>query len=137
METKKFIIPFIISLVVYFIIDYFFFQSMLYVLGGVIWGSLDALFGLEISTLFGILIGLVILAGFTVLFYRSRSKPLKYLIIIAIAVFLYIIDFIRMELVTIQATSIAIGVNVLTKSLALSLIIYFERKHTEIKKALI
>ena len=125
---SRFLVIFIISLIVYFISDYFFFQSMLYILGGAIWGSLDALFDLEVSVFSGILIGTVILIGFTVLFYRLRSKPLKYLVIIAIAVFLYIVDFIRIELVPIETTNIAIGINVLTKSLILSLIVYFEAK---------
>lgn len=141
MEIKRFLLIFSASVVVYFISDYLFNQVMLYVLGGVIWGTFDMLFNIELGLFSGLLIELLTLVGISVLFYRLRNKSLKYFTIILIAGLLYIIDFLLMNLVSydpeienriILDSSFKSGVfmafSTLLKSLVLSLIIYFEER---------
>jgi TRAP-type uncharacterized transport system fused permease subunit len=137
MTTKKFTITLAVSLAVYFISDYFFTDSVLYLLGGAIWGTLE-----NISLGFGIAIGIVLLVGSVVLYFRLRNRPLKYFALFVIAALLYILDFILLELVSFDPdiqgkiildstfrSNVFLIFRILYKSLILSLIAYFEQKN--------
>jgi len=141
MGVRRFLLILSVSVVAYFISDYFFNQAMLYVLGGVIWGTFDMLFNIDLSLFSGLLIEFLILVGFSVLFYRLRNKPLKYFTIILIAGLLYIIDFLLMNVVSYDPeienriildssfkSSVFMAFGILSKSLVLSLIIYFDAR---------
>ena len=143
MGTRRFIIILALCFVVYFISDYFFNNGVLYLLGGVIWGSLE-----NISLTFGIILGCILLAGSTVLFFKLQKQFLKYLVLFIVAILLYIFDFILLELVSydsdIQESRLILNSNlksnlflifrILYKSLILSSIIYFDNK-IKVKKS--
>ena len=94
---------FIIIVAAYFISDFFFNEAMLYIMGGGILGSLRELSDKKIAMLPSILIWVGLLAAFMALFYRLQSKPLKIFILLLIAALLYVVDFIRMELLPINS----------------------------------
>lgn len=136
MGTKKFIIVFAISFVVYFISDYFFTNSAMYLLGGAIWGASKS-----ISLNLGIIIGLVIMLGCVVLFFQSRNKLLRFLLLFVLAILLYVLDFVLLELVSYDSeiegkiildstfkSNMFLIFRILYKSLILSLIIHSEGK---------
>lgn len=117
------------ALLVYFIFDFFFEDTMLYVLGAVIWGVFDVLFNIQLDFV-GILIGVGILALFVLLLYKTQNKFLKYVAIIFIILLLYIVDFIRMELFSFNITDVYIrylklAFSILSKSLILSILLYY------------
>lgn len=123
---------FIIIVAAYFISDFFFNDAMLYIMGGAILGLLQELSDKKIAMLPSILIWVGLLGAFIVLFYRLRSKSVKVFILLLIAVLLYVVDFIRMELLLINVHTIAvryfvIAISILPKSLILYLIIYFDK----------
>lgn len=139
MKQKKFLFILTIAIAIYFISDFFFEDTMLYVLGAVIWGVFDVLFNVQLDSV-GILIGVAILILFISLFYKTQNKFVKYFAIIVIIPLLYIVDFIRMELFTISITDVytrylKIAFSILSKSLILSVILYygFYGKKKEIK----
>jgi hypothetical protein len=123
---------FIIIVAVYFISDFFFNEAMLYIMGGGILGSLRELSDKTNSMLPSVLIWIGLLAVFIVLFCCLRSKPIKIFILLLIAALLYVVDFIRMELLpinvnTITARYFVIAISILSKSLLLYLIIYYDQ----------
>lgn len=123
---------FIIIVAAYFISDFFFNEAMLYILGGGILGSLRELSDKQIAVLPSVLIWVGLLGAFIILFYRLRSKPIKIFILLLIAALLYVVDFIRMELLPINAHTIAaryfvIAISILSKCVLLYLIIYYDR----------
>ena len=122
--ANKFLVTLTVSLAVYFISDFFFYQSMLYVLGAIIWG----VFGEDIGFFSGLSIGFLMLVGSIFLFYKKHNKLLKVLAIIMITAFLYIIDFFRIEMFSMSSTNKAIALAVISKGLILSLIIYLRPK---------
>lgn len=139
MPTKKFLLVLTVSLFFYLILDYVFDHALLYIVGGIVGGSISEVFkflGLEIGFLPICLIWTALLVGVVVLFYHVGNKHFKYIAVIVIAALLYIIDTIvaglpysdsiDTENITI-INNIVIGGLVLSKSLILSLIIYFEK----------
>lgn len=145
MKSKKFLFVLAIALAVYFISDFFFEDTMLYVLGGAIWGFFSVVFNTEIGSV-GNLIAVVILAGAVLLLYKSQSTFFKYFAIIIIAILLYVVDFVLMNLVSYDPeikgrivldsmfkSNAFLFFRILSKSLILSLIIYFGWKRKEVK----
>lgn len=140
MMAKRFIVILVVSLMVYFISDYFFNDAMLYLLGGAIWGILAEISGSSKDIMgLGYTIVFVLLVCSIVLFFRLRNQSVKYFALFMIAVLLYTFDFILLELVsydpdiqrevildsTFKSNAFLIF-RVLYKSLFLSLIIYFD-----------
>lgn len=68
---------------------------MLYLVGGIVGGSIYEVFqaiGIKAGNpLIGLVWG-VMLIGIILLFYRSRSHVLKYLLVVLIAILLYVVD---------------------------------------------
>jgi len=133
MITKRFLSILGASLAVYFISDYFFEDSMLYIMGGAIGGTIYEIskdLGTSLAPYLINLIWIVLLIGVVVLFFRLRNKPLKYLTLVVIAGLLYVVDFLFFSITDIEITDIAtrylsIGIRVLLKSLILTLIVYY------------
>lgn len=133
MVTKKFLPIFLISVVAYFILDYVFSNAMLYIVGGIVGGSIGEAFEvlkIEAGILLVCLVWGALLGGLIILFYRLRNKVLKYTLVILIAVFLYVIDMCFASIPhsdsenIILLSNIIIGFLILVKSLILSWIIY-------------
>ncbi len=86
---------FAVSFAGYFILDYVFSHVMLYLVGGIVGGSIYEVFqaiGIKAGNpLIGLVWG-VMLIGIILLFYRSRSHVLKYLLVVLIAILLYVVD---------------------------------------------
>lgn len=138
-KMKKFLFVFGTSFTVYFIMDYVFDNVMLYILGGVIGGTIGEVlnfFGVETGYFYIILIWLALLAVVIFLFYRLRSQLAKYFIVFAIALLLYVVD-IAFAVIPISEMAdsdgitlrdnLLIGVIIFSKSLIISIIIYFDK----------
>jgi len=133
MATKKFLLIFFVSVVVYFVLDYVFNNAMLYIVGGIVGGSIgEALsaIGIKSGIVLVCLVWGALLTGLIILFYRLSSKVWKYILIILVAVFLYVIDMCFANIPysdtenVVLISNIVIGFLILVKSLALSWIIY-------------
>jgi hypothetical protein len=136
MEIKKFLVILGISLIIYFVLDFIFNNIMLYIVGGVVGGTISAGFkavGIKAGMFLISLVWVLLLIGIMVLFYRSNNTVLKYFLVILIAILLYIIDMFvanipysdttNLKTITI-ISNIIVGFLILFKSLILSLIIY-------------
>jgi hypothetical protein len=136
MEIKKFLVILGISLIIYFVLDFVFNNVMLYIIGGVVGGTISAGFkvvGIKAGMFLVSLVWILLLIGIIVLFYRSNNTVLKYFLVILIAVLLYVIDMFvanipysettNLKTITI-ISNIIVGFLILFKSVMLSLIIY-------------
>lgn len=137
MITNRTLLIFIVA--AYFISDFIFNEAMLYIMGGGILGSLRELTDKEIAMLPSVLIWVGLLGIFIILFYRLRSKLIKIFILLLIAALLYVVDFIRMELVpnnvhTIGARYFVIAISILSKSLLLYFIVHFDQNQKILMK---
>lgn len=139
MVAKKFIIALTLTVIVYFISDFFFSDFALYLLGGVIWGTIE-----NMSFGFGITIGFVFLAGSIVLSFKLRNKPLRYMTLIVVSFLLYILDFFLMKLVSYDpnvkeriildsafARNMYLAFRILYKSLIVALLFFFQEKRKQ------
>jgi len=143
MKTKKFLYTIITFFMVYFFVDFFFEDTILYVLGAVIWGMFDVLFNIQLEAI-GILIGVAILISLIFLFYKTQSGFTEYFILVFMVIFLYVIDFIRMELFSFNTINYCtryfkITVSILSKILILSIVLSYKfgiipQKHKNSKK---
>ena len=136
--SRKFLIVFIISLIAYSILDFGFQSMMIYIMGGIVAGSIVEIFNvfnITIGVIPTIIIWTILLFGIIFLFRRLSNKFVKYVITILIALLLYVIDMIVNEIGTaifgpdnienaLLLNSILISLIVLVKSWILTLIIY-------------
>jgi len=112
---------------VYFIIDWFFSDAFLYLIGGAIGSTTKGVFGTS-SPILVFLIWAIILAIFILIYNRvSTNKALDIILIVLIAVLLNIVDAIVYELMgSIKGEwtgYLHLAISVLSKSLLLSWII--------------
>lgn len=134
MAINKIFITFFIALLFYFILDYFFNEMMMYVMGGVILGSLYELFNKKIELLPSLLVWGALLLFVIILFYRLRNKVLSYVLIVIIAALLYVIDFAVYDILPDDINgNWIIFVTVISKGVLLSIII-FGRNIVQVKK---
>lgn len=125
-------ILFILIPIVYFISDFFFDETMLYIMGGAILGSLHE-FNKGITMLSSLFIWIAILVSFITLFYRLRNRPLKFFLLVIIATLLYVADFILYEflpydIINESTRHLTIALKIIIKSLLLFMVIYFESR---------
>jgi len=128
MKQKKFLYILIMFFIVWFVLDFFFEDIVLYVLGAMIWGSFDVLFNIQLDSE-GILIGVGILILLIFLFYKTKNRFTEYFILVFMLIFLYVVDFIRMELFSFNMTDdytryFKIIVSILPKILILSIVLF-------------
>lgn len=147
MKTNRFLLVLIVVFIVYLLPEIFFGNAMLYLSGGIIGGTISEVFkGVSegFDTFLVFLVWAILLLGLVGLFFYLKYKPVKYLLLLLIAFFLYIIDnlfaFIPYSGTTdpqkvALISNIVIGFLVISKSLILSLIIYFDGKRREEKAA--
>lgn len=138
MTNRIFFVLLGISFVIYFISDYFFPDAMLYITGGIIGGTVKELFKQRGNSLF-IWVWLMMLIGFLFLFYRLQNRILKYISLFIIVIFLYVVDFILMEIIKFEVVdlftrNINIAIRVISKAFVLATIIYFSQKQKLTKK---
>jgi hypothetical protein len=141
MKQNRFFAIFVISLIIYTLPEYFFENAMLYIVGGIVGGTIKVLlkhFSENPNDFMTFSIWLILLINITILFFRLKYKPLKYLILIIIATLLYLFDFILLSITTIDSTDIkkiysVIAIEILSKSILLSLIIYFGMRQDKLK----
>lgn len=134
MVTRKFIFIFIASITIYIFPELFFENALLYLSGGIIGGTLSEIFkeaSEGINTFLVFFIWIIFLLVLVVLFFRLRNKPIKYLILLLIAFFLYIIDNLLafIPIYEMESSVIAyrlyLSLSILLKSFILSLITYY------------
>jgi membrane-anchored protein YejM (alkaline phosphatase superfamily) len=135
--SSKFIVIFIITLVIYFVLDYIFNNVMLYLVGGIVGGSISEILeviGFKPTSILIYFIWMVVLIIFMILGYLSNSTSLKYTCIFLSAVLIYVIDMVfserlfnKMESIenVAQASKYVIFSLIFIKSLILSSFIYF------------
>ena len=133
---NRFLVIFATTFVVYFVLDFVFNNMMLYVVGGIVVGSIEEVFkaiGIKVGMALINLIWAAFLIGIIILFYRLNSNIWKYILVVFIAVLLYIIDVLVAIIPydympdtknIIAISNIIIGVLVLLKSVILSWLIY-------------
>lgn len=148
MTSRKFIVAFVISFLVYLLPEILVSDVMLYITGGLFLATIDQmlkLFSVQNSNI-SFLLWAFILIGTIILFFRLKNKAFKYFILFVIGLLLYIIDFGLLGLVSydpemkdriilnsnIKATTFML-IGVLIKSLVLSWVYYKGSK--EINKA--
>lgn len=127
-----------LSSFVYFVFDFFLEDTMLYVLGAVLWGVPAVLFDIKLDSI-GILLGVLILLLFVLLLYKTKNSLVKFLAIIFIIPLLYVVDFIRMELFPIDIEDVytryfKIVISVLSKSIIMSIIVYYGYYREKMKR---
>ena len=94
-KNKKVAVVFIAFLLIYTLPELFFENAMLYLSGGVIGGIISEILkgsSRKSSNILVFAIWAILLVGLLLLFIRLRYKPIKYLILLIITFFLYIID---------------------------------------------
>lgn len=122
---------FLTSIVIYFISDYFFNDTVLYLIGGFI-GGFAHIINIH-SNMLLVVIWIIILLSFITLFNHSKNRIIKYLSLLLIAVLLYVFDLLFYKIFIIEIWNLItkifiIGVRVLSKGLILTGIIYIERQ---------
>lgn len=131
MKSKKFLLILAVLTVLYLLPELFFENAMVYISGGIIGGTISELFkGVSegVNTLLVFLIWAILLFCLVILFLRLRHNPLKYLVLLLVAFFLYIIDntlaFISYDIAA-NYYLVIYGLRILSKSLLLSVIVYY------------
>ena len=129
MTYKRLLFVLGISLIIYLLPELFFHNAMLYIVGGLVGGTLKEVlgfFGSKPSDSFVFFVWFMLLVGVVFLYYRPQNKLLKYLNVVIVFGLLYLLDFMVYEILPDNLKSQLItGIIVFSKSLVLSLIIYF------------
>jgi uncharacterized membrane protein YjjP (DUF1212 family) len=137
MATKFFLTILAISFVIYFLPEYFFEGAMLYIVGGSVGGTLQEIFkifGGNPSNFLIFSVWVVLLVGVVFLYYRLKNKLVKYFTIVVFVALLYVVDFIPLfDITDLTTRYLNMGIRLLSKSLILSLIVYFDWKRMEEK----
>lgn len=137
MATKIFLTIFAISFVIYSLPEYFFEGAMLYIVGGSVGGTLQEffmIFGGNPSNFLIFSVWVVLLVGVVFLYYRLKNKLVKYFTIVVFVALLYVVDFVPLfDITDLTTRYLNMGIRLLSKSLILSLIVYFDWKRMEEK----
>jgi hypothetical protein len=95
MKKKNFSVVFLISFLGYLLPELFFEDSMLYISGGVIGGTILEVFksiAHKSSYSLVFLVWIALLCGLILLYFHFKYKPTKYFGLLIIAFFLYVVD---------------------------------------------
>lgn len=127
-KNKPLIVVFVIGMIAYLIVDLFFNEALLYLVGGILGSSLKAI-GLQNG--FSVA-WLLILIGIIFLYQKINIAILKWLLLIFIWILLYWIDVILYDVLPDIASStvtyLHIGLSVLSKSVLLAMVYYRSNK---------
>lgn len=136
MVSGRFLAIFCLSTLIYFILDYALSNGMLYIVGGVVGGSIQEAFraiGIKAGTVLISLLWIGLLIMVVLLFYRSSSSIVKYVLIFLIGALLYVIDTIATNIPFSESTdidrikvisNITVGILILIKSAIISWLIW-------------
>lgn len=138
--NKKVAAAFIVFLLIYTLPELFFENAILYLSGGVIGGTISEILKSSLgrpSNVFVFAIWFIVLVGLGLLFIRLQYKPIKYLILLVIAFFLYIIDNLLAVVPIFEMQSeqsalivkyVVMGLSILLKSTALTWLYFIGNK---------
>lgn len=142
MKTNKYFFVIIISLIVYFVSDFFFNDAILYLTGGsiaAILGLFLGLFNYDSSFSSVAFVWLLLLIAFIKMFYKVQKFFLVSVIVFFIGALLYILDLVLYEalqdITGRDARYLNIGIRIVTKSAMLSLIVYFKNNSLRKKQS--
>lgn len=96
MVRQKFLVILVTSLSIYFVLDFVLNNAFLYLVSGVVGGSISLAFkaiGIKASTNLVGLAWLFILSGTVFVFFYTSNKTVKHILLVVIALLLYILDF--------------------------------------------
>jgi hypothetical protein len=132
MTKNRFLITVIAAGALYFFLYWVLNDLFLYAIGGAL-GIVVRLFSKQTNVPLLIFLWVVLLGVATMLYYKFKNRPVKYLFLFLVAVLLYVVDFILYDMMSFDTPDRAkillnVAVMVLTKAVALSLIIHFENK---------
>jgi len=132
MTKNRFLVTVIAASALYFFLYWFVNDLFLYAIGGAL-GTVVRLFSKQTNVPLLIFLWVVLLGVATVFYYKFKSRPVKYLFLLLVAVLLYVVDFILYDIMSSDTPDrmiilLNVAVVVIIKGLALSLIIYFEKK---------
>ncbi len=138
--NKKITVAFIVFFLIYTLPELFFENAMLYLSGGVIGGTISEILKSSSGRPSNVLvfaIWAIVLVGLVLLFFRLQYKPIKYLILLIIAFFLYIVDNLlgvvpifemQSEQSALIVKYVIMGLSILLKSTALTWLYFRENK---------
>jgi len=131
MKFNKFISITVVSSIIYFVLNFYLNDFILYIVGGVIGGALNVIFQIN-SSIIVFTVWLSLLIGFTVLCYFIRNKFLKICLLILIAMLLYLVDALLYEILgditNKEKRHLHISLAILFKSIILSFAIIVGKK---------
>ncbi len=133
MATKRFLFLLGVSMIAYLLPEIFFQHAMLYIVGGAVGGTIKEILGAfesGPSHSLVLLIWLILLIVIVVCLHHLQNRLLKYMTILIAFVLLYVVDFIIIMVLPndFQGYHLIPGINVLLKSIILSLILFFNGK---------
>lgn len=131
--NKKYFVFLAIVFLAYLLPELLSEDTMLYVAGGLTGALFNKFLEVFIKKPSDIIVfiawGMLLLA-FVIIYYRVQNKVLKYISIALIFILLYLVDFVRMKLIPITVVNgttnyLAMTIDVLLKSLILSIIVFY------------
>lgn len=133
MANNKSIITLAVAIVFYLVLDFFFNDAMLYIVGGTVALPVKALGGTKTGDIVPTVFWALVLLGAIVLFFKAKNKVVAFITAVIIACLLYLIDFIAYDLLpqitTAGTRNLTIVLLVIIKSCALALIINGGRRY--------
>jgi len=129
---NRFLIVVIAATALYFFLYWFLNDLFLYAIGGAL-GIVVRLFSKQTNVSLLVFLWIAILGVAAMFYYKSKSRPIKYILLFLVAILLYVVDFILYDIMSFDTPDrkvilLNVVVMVMIKALVLSLIIYFENK---------
>lgn len=137
-NNNKLPVLILVAIGIYLILDLLLHDAFLYIIGGLL-GALLKSFDKQVNLSLLIFLWIGLLIASVVAFYKLQNKPLKYLMLVIVAILLYVVDFILYEFLNFDREDVKINylntaIMIIAKGLILALIIYVERKRKLITK---
>jgi hypothetical protein len=129
LTTNRFLTTVTAASAFYFFLYLFFNDLFLYVIGGAL-GIIVRIFSQPTNVTLLVFLWLVVLGVMTLLYYKFNSSPIKYLLLLSVAILLYVVDFALYGTISFDTPDkmiiyLNVAAMVAIKALFLSLIILF------------
>ena len=136
-NNNKLTVLILVAIGIYLILDLLLHDTFLYTIGGLL-GALLKPFDKQVNLSLLIFLWIGLLISSVVAFYKLQNKPLKYLMLVIVAILLYVVDFILYEFLNFDREDVKINylntvIIIIAKGLILALIIYVEIKRKLLK----
>jgi len=133
---NRFLITAIVATGFYFFLYWFLNDLFLYAIGGAL-GIVVRIFSKQANIPLLVFLWVILLGVVITLYYKLKSKPVKYFSLLLAAILLYVVDFILYDIMSFDTPDrskifLNVAVMVLIKSVVLSLIIYFENESKKV-----